>query len=174
MTYQKQRFEARIATEELIEKYFDPAVTLAKCRACPGFASTWSCPDFDFDPLDFWKGFSKFHLIVDRISNEGAASVAAAKDRLFAEKSLYDAEMLALEKERPGSCALAAQECAHCTKCARLAGKPCLHPEQMRYALESLGMLCVNLVKDQFGFDVLWSDGKSVPAYYLLVGGILE
>ena len=62
----------------------------------------------------------------------------------------------------------------HCTKCARLAGKPCLHPEQMRYALESLGMLCVNLVKDQFGFDVLWSDGKSVPAYYLLVGGILE
>ena len=44
----------------------------------------------------------------------------------------------------------------------------------MRYALESLGMLAVNLVKDQFGFDVLWSDGKSVPAYYLLVGGILE
>lgn len=42
MTYQKQRFEARIATEELIEKYFDPAVTLAKCRACRGFASTWS------------------------------------------------------------------------------------------------------------------------------------
>lgn len=110
MTYQKQRFEARIATEELIEKYFDPAVTLAKCRACRGFASTWSCPDFDFDPLDFWKGFSRFHLIVDRISNEGAASVAAAKDRLLAEKSLYDAEMLALEKERPGSCALAAQE----------------------------------------------------------------
>lgn len=80
---------------------------------------------------------------------------------VFWRKSPYTMpEMLALEKERPGSCALAAQECAHCTKCARLAGKPCLHPEQMRYALESLGMLAVNLVKDQFGFDVLWSDGQ--------------
>lgn len=40
MTYQKERFEARLTIEELIEKYFDPAVTLAKCRACQGFAST--------------------------------------------------------------------------------------------------------------------------------------
>lgn len=172
--YEKQRFEADIEIKEMIEKYFHPASTLAKCRACPGFASTWSCPEFDFDPLDFWKQFSKFHLIVDKVSNEGTASAADAQARLSAEKIYYDAEMLSLEQKHPGSRALVAQECVHCAKCARQAGKPCVHPQRMRYALESLGMLAVDLVKAQFGFDVLWSDGESIPEYYLLVGGILK
>lgn len=74
----------------------------------------------------------------------------------------------------PGSKALAAQECTLCKKCARLSGHPCVHPDKMRYALESLGMLAVKMVKDCFGFDILWSDGTSIPEYYLLVGGILE
>ena len=40
-------------------------------------------------------------------------------------------------------------------------------------SLESLGMLAVKMVPDCFGFDILWSDGKSIPQYYLLVGGLL-
>ena len=39
--------------------------------------------------------------------------------------------------------ALAAQECTLCKKCVRLSGHPCVHPDKMRYALESLGMLAV-------------------------------
>ena len=81
--------------------------------------------------------------------------------------------MLALEATWPGSMSLAAQECNLCKKCARLVGKPCVHPDSMRYALESLGMLAVKMVPDCFGFDILWSDGKSIPQYYLLVGGLL-
>ncbi len=38
MTYQKQRFEARIATEELIEKYFDPCCDPGKMSCLP-----WLC-----------------------------------------------------------------------------------------------------------------------------------
>lgn len=174
MNYEKERFEANVEISEMIEKYFNPAMTLAKCRACPGYGSTWSCPSLNFDPLDFWKQFTTFHLIVDKVSNDGAASPAEAQKRLFTEKSLYDAEMLSLEAGHPGSRALAAQECVYCAKCARQAGRPCIHPDKMRYALESLGMLAVDLVRDQLGIDVLWSDGQSIPAYYLLIGGILE
>lgn len=144
MIYQKKRFETYIAMDELLAKYYDFDRTLAKCRACPGFSAAWSCPEFDFCPKDFWKQFTRLHLIVDKISNQGASS----------------------PKE--------AQECVHCNKCARLAGKPCIHPERMRYALESLGIIAVDLVKDQFGFEILWSDGTNIPSYYLLVGGILE
>lgn len=174
MNYNKERFETYVDTMEMLEKYFDPEVTLNKCRECSGFAKTWSCPDFDFDVKDFWKDFTRFHFIVDRVSSEGVSNVSEAQQRLFDEKRLYDEEMLTLEKKVPGGVALAAQECIKCKKCARLIGKPCIHPDVMRYALESTGMLAVNLVRDKFGFEVLWSDGESIPEYYLLVGGVLE
>lgn len=173
MTYQKQRFETYIGIGEMLEKYFDYKATSAKCRACPGFASTWSCPEFDFSPEDYWKDFLLFHLIVEKVYNQGSCSPDEAQERLSIEKALFNAKMLLKETQFPGSTALVAQECIHCKRCARLMNKPCTHPEIMRYALESLGMLAVNLVKDKFGFELLWSDGKSIPEYYLLVGGIL-
>ena len=171
--YEKKRFETILSVDELIEKYYDFSTTFRKCSQCPGFAGTWSCPDFTFDPLEYWKQFTHFHFIVDRVSNEGATTPREAQDRLFAEKKVYDKEMLELEATSPGSRSLAAQECCLCKKCARAAGIPCLHPEAMRYALESLGMLAVRMVPDCFGFDVLWSDGASVPEYYILAGGLL-
>ena len=171
--YKKERFEAYLPMEEMIKKYYDFDTTFGKCSQCSGFEGTWSCPGFDFDPLEYWKQFSALRLIVDRISNEGCATVEEAQQRLFDEKKKYDAEMLALEATWPGSMSLAAQECNLCKKCARLVGMPCVHPDSMRYALESLGMLAVKMVPDCFGFDILWSDGKSIPQYYLLVGGLL-
>ncbi|HKM28758.1 MAG TPA: DUF2284 domain-containing protein [Anaerovoracaceae bacterium] len=169
-----ERFETYVDVKEMLEKYYDRSTTLAKCKGCPGFALTWTCPEFDFDPADFWKQYSQFHFIVDRVFTNGTSSFEEARERLYSEKPFYDEEMRSLEKETPGATALAAQECVKCKKCARLAGIGCIHPEVMRYALESTGMLAVNLVKDKFGFDVLWSDGTSIPEYYLLVGGVLE
>ena len=43
----------------------------------------------------------------------------------------------------------------------------------MRYGLESIGILAVKLVEDKFGFSAKWSDGVSIPDYYLLVGGVI-
>ncbi len=172
--YYKERFETYLDVDEMLDKYYNYDETYRKCSQCPGFGETWACPDFNFDPKDYWLQFSRFHFIVDRISNEGASTVAEAQDRLFSEKKIHDEEMLAMEEVCPGSKALAAQECTLCKKCARLSGHPCVHPDKMRYALESLGMLAVKMVKDCFGFDILWSDGTSIPEYYLLVGGILE
>ena len=172
--YNKERFETYLDIDEMIKKYYHYDVTYERCSKCSGFAGTWACPGFDFDPKEYWQQFSRLHFIVDRISNEDAQTVEEAQQRLFAEKRLYDDEMLTLEGILPGSKALAAQECVQCKKCARLSGHPCVHPDKMRYALESLGMLAVNMVKDCFGFEILWSDGTSIPEYYLLVGGVLE
>ena len=92
---------------------------------------------------------------------------------LFAEKERYDKEMRNMEALYPGSYGMAAQECQACKKCARLSDHPCVHPEIMRYALEALGCFPVQMVKDKLGFDILWSDGTSIPEYYLLVAGVL-
>lgn len=174
INYRKERFEVYLDMQETIEKYYDYSLTYSRCSECSGFAGTWACPGFDFEPKEYWQQFSQLHFIVDRISNEGTSSVDEAQNRLFAEKKLYDEEMLEIEKGIEGSKALAAQECTQCKKCARLNGHPCLHPDKMRYAVESLGLLAVKMVPDCFGFDILWSDGTSIPDYYLLVGGVLE
>lgn len=81
--------------------------------------------------------------------------------------------MLALEATWPGSMSLAAQECNLCKSAPVLsAGLAFIRiPCAMRW--NPWAMLAVKMVPDCFGFDILWSDGKSIPQYYLLVGGLL-
>lgn len=171
--YKIERFETYIPIGELMGMYFDFQLTHAKCSQCPGYRKTWSCPDFDFDPVGFWESFSTLHLIVDRVSSADLSTAEEAQNRLFAEKTRFDAQMRELEKQTPGSYGLAAQECVACKRCARLFGLPCVHPEIMRYGLESIGILAIKLVEDKFGFSAQWSDGVSVPDYYLLIGGLI-
>lgn len=168
-----ERFETVISVHELLENYFDFQLTHSKCRQCSGYKKTLSCPDFDFEPIVFWQSFSKLHLIVDRVSCASAKNPEEAQHRLSTEKARFDAEMRELEKANPKSYGLAAQECVACKICARLKGQPCVHPEIMRYGLESIGILAVKLAEDKFGFPVQWSDGTSVPDYYLLIGGVI-
>lgn len=172
--YTVTRFETELTMEELLSEYFDFNKTHELCKACSGYSQTWACPPFDFEPEDFLRQFSAFHLIVDRIDNSNAKDVDEAQEWLFTEKDRYDSEMLELEKNTPGSYGMAAQECVQCKKCARLSGHPCVHPDKMRYSLESIGAFPVKLVRDKFGFDILWSDGESIPEYYLLVAGLLK
>ena len=171
--YKVDRFETLIPIEELLRDYFDFSDTLSKCRECSGYGKTWSCPELDFDPEEFLRRFSTFRLIVDRVFNDGTASPAEAEERLFAEKRRYDKDMREIEAAIPGSYGLAAQECIECGTCGRQFGKPCVHPEIMRFGLEAIGCFPVKLVKDKCGFDILWSDGTSIPEYYLLVAGVL-
>ena len=62
-----QRFETYIPVSELLKCYFDFHLTRSKCSQCSGYQKIWSCPDFDFEPVDFWLSFSRLHLIVDRV-----------------------------------------------------------------------------------------------------------
>lgn len=172
--YQKQRFIKEITINDFLSRYFDGERILQKCRECPGFSKTWSCPEFDFAPQDYWKQFSVYQVICEKISMAGVKSPREAEERLYLEKPIFNREMLELEKQVPGSKALYAEECDECRTCARLSGKPCRFPEIMRYSIESLGGCGVEMVSDLFGFDVLWSDGTSIPEYYVLLGGLLK
>lgn len=172
--YEKERFTEKIAIEDFMNRYFDEERFLKKCRECPGFSKTWACPQFDFAPEDYWKQFSVYQIICDRISMEGVKSPEEAKERLFREKPFFNKEMLKLEKDTPGSRALLPGSCKACKSCARLLGEDCRFPEIMRPSIEALGGCGVKMVSDLFGFDVLWSDGKSIPLYYIMLGGLLK
>lgn len=172
--YEKRRFTGEISIADFLNQYFDKERILQKCRECSGFAKTWSCPEFDFAPEDYWKQFSTYQVICDQISMEGVTSPREAEERLYSEKPAFNREMLELEHAVLGSRALYAEECDECKTCARLTGEPCRFPEIMRYSIESLGGCGVKLVSELFGFDVLWSDGKTIPDYYILLGGLLK
>lgn len=174
MRYKIERFTAEIKIKHFIEEYFEGKIILQKCRECSGFAKTWSCPDFDFDTANYWRKFNTYQVICDRISMEDLQNPEEAQQRLYSEKSRFNKEMLSLEKAYPFSEALYAEECDQCNVCARLSGNPCRFPEIMRYSIESLGGCGVKLVESLFGFKVLWSDGISAPAYYILLGGLLK
>ena len=171
--YKVERHEAYIAIDELMRDYFDFGITHSKCQECSGYKKTWACPNFDFEPEAFLRSFSGLNLIVDRVYNSGAETACIAQERLFSEKKRFDREMRELEKENPGSYGMAAQECVACKKCVRLSGHPCIHPDIMRYGPEAIGIIAAKLVPDKFGFPLLWSDGVSIPEYYVLCAGIL-
>lgn len=172
--YTLERFETYISIDELMENYFDFGITHEKCKQCSGYKGTWACPAFDFDPAEWVRQFSRLHFIVDKVPNTGTTTVEEAQNRLFAEKTPFDTEMRELEAALPGSYGMAAQECVACTKCARLSGHPCVHPDIMRYGPESIGILVAKTVREKFGFDLQWSDGTSIPEYYVLAAGVFE
>ncbi|MBR6472907.1 MAG: hypothetical protein IKS99_04145 [Firmicutes bacterium] len=171
--YTITRYETDVPMDEFIKVYFNYEETHKLCQACPGYSGTWACPPFDFDPKDHLSQFSTFHMIVDKIDNSNATSAEEAQEWLFSELDRFNRNLLDIESHIPGSRAMAAQECQYCKKCARQSGIPCIHPELMRYSLESIGAFPVKLVHDKLGFDILWSDGESIPEYYLMVAGVL-
>lgn len=171
--YTVKRYEKLIGMDVLMEKYYNFEDTHSKCKECPGYCTTWSCPEFDFAPEDFWGRFKSLRFIVDVIDNSNASTVEEAQDWLFTEKHRYDKELREMEADVPGSYGMAAQECQECTRCARLSGHACVHPDRMRYGLEALGMLPTEMVPGEFGFPIVWSDGESVPDYYVLAAGVL-
>lgn len=172
--YTLERFETYISIDELMENYFDFETTHGKCSQCSGYKGTWACPTFDFDPAQWVRQFSRLHFIVDRVPCADCSTVEEAQDRLFAEKTPFDAEMRQIEAGIPGSYGMAAQECVACKTCARLSGHPCVHPDIMRYGPESIGLLAVKMIREKFGFEVQWSDGTSIPDYYVLAAGVFE
>ena len=173
MAEKKESFKIELTVDEFLSNYFDPELTDSRCRACSGYAQTWSCPGFDFSLRDYWKQFSTYTIYVERLYTGDAATAEEAEEKLHREKPVFNKKMLELEKSCGGK-AVYAQECEECSRCARLDGKPCRFPGIMRYSIESLGGNAAKLIEDKLGFELLWSQNGSIPEYYLLIGGILQ
>ena len=148
------------------------------CLTCPNAGRYWSCPPYDFDPMDIWAGYGGLLLYVRRITFR--------KDRLFPlERRAFEQQdlpkikadmnraLLDLEAQTPGSLALFPGRCEWCTSCARGEGQPCRFPERMRYSIESLGGDCGGAFERYFGETLQWAQGDRLPERLLFLGGLL-
>ena len=170
-----ETYEKEIKVADYIEGYVCVEEFLEMCKACENYDRKWSCPSYDFDPIeDYWKKFETLRVVGKKMFLEEGEKenwqelVGQIQDTLTAE--LYEREM-----EFPGSQSLSAGSCRICGQnhCARKNGEPCRFPDKLRYSIESLGgnvgLTCTKLL----GVPLQWMEEGKVPDYFVLVGGLL-
>jgi len=153
------------------------------CGLCPNHGKLWSCPPFSFSPQAVWAQYSTLLLqcrVIDVPEDLQTRSMSQqeindqSRSLLKPHKQAMLQEMLALEQQLPGSLALDAGSCDRCALCSRSEGLPCRYPEALRYSVEALGGDVCKALKLYFGKEILWGTEGYMPAYYILLGGLLK
>lgn len=170
-----ETYEKIIDVPAYIKGYVNVEEFLECCKVCQNYEKKWSCPPYDFDPVeDYWKKFDKLHVI-------GKKMILTEEDKnnwenLMAEVKKELTETLFLEEEKhPGSRSLSAGSCRICGEenCNKPLGKPCRFPDKMRYSIESLGGNVGLTASKLLGIELQWIEEGSIPDYFVLVGGLL-
>lgn len=186
---------AEIPMEEYLRDYVDVERFLGLCAQCSNYLNRWSCPPYDFDPLDYIKRFRTVKVVARKISpigdwqpdiqdenaqagpaytGEGAKSYEWVWQMMSSVKADLEAELFKEEDALPGSQLLSGGSCYKCAEgCTRPTGEPCRHPDLMRYSIEALGGDVEKIACDLLGSPLIWSGAGELPPYYMLVGGLL-
>ena len=173
--YSLEKFTKDIPVEEYIKGYVDVPKFVEYCKVCPNYNHKWSCPPYDFAPVDYWKKFNTLKLVCYKMTFENEDN-AEKLDVMYKVKSTMLEELLKMEDEIPNSITLSAGSCNNCgeNNCAKLSDKPCRFPKSMRFSIEALGGDVVKTAKDLFGIDIRWAEGEDTLPYLILMGGLLS
>lgn len=162
---------AEIDINSFLEKYADTERFLKSCSQCPNFNKRWSCPEYDFDAEAYWRSFAALEIYAEQLFTEGKSAGQAYGEYALKKREL-DEKLLKMEDG--GSVSLAAGSCARCTPCLREKGEPCVHPDLMRYSIESLGGNVVKIASELLGTEMKWGKDGQLPEYLFLIGGLLK
>lgn len=172
--YTVRNAEAEVSLDEYLGTCVDVPRFQTLCRPCPNFGHNWSCPPYDFDPMDIWRAYRRLRIVgrilIPTVPGQDTDAAMAA---VFREKDALLRELYTLEAAVPGSRALAAGRCQRCAVCARADGQPCRSPEALRYSLESLGADVMRTAEQYLGTSILWIRNGVVPERLVQVGGLL-
>ncbi|MBQ2888285.1 MAG: DUF2284 domain-containing protein [Firmicutes bacterium] len=172
--YITERMETVVGDyQEFLAECIDVPKFLACCQQCDNYNIKWSCPPFEFDPMDIWHKYNKLRLyaLVLRPSDEmGSAELVAA---LHSEKPGFDQRLSEMEAEHPGSLYLSGGSCALCSDCRRAQGQVCRYPDKLRYSIEALGGDVGKVCEKYFDKPILWVQDNKAPEYLMLIGGLL-
>ena len=183
--YHIQNFTAEVSVEEYVRDCINVAEFLECCKVCPNYQTVWSCPPYDFQPEDYWKQYRHFFIYGRKImfSKEMTQKKYTQEDLqeltdtvLKFEKQDIARELFAMEQQYEGSVSLSASYCQTCNRshCTRPEGKPCRHPDQMRYSIESLGGNVGLTITKYLHQELLWMTEGKLPEYFILVSGLLK
>ena len=172
-----------LRVSEWLEQYCHPEIFLPLCRDCPEYGKNWSCPPGVPDAKELVGGYRYAQIIGlkviydDRVRQAAAASPDREEELRretygAAKKKMLQA-LLALEQVIPGSLTIMAGRCELCGQCARMDGKTCRHPDQMRYSYSGLGFDLGRISEELLGMPLLWQNG-GLPEYNVAVAAFLH
>ena len=171
--YFVKSMERMVPIAEYLAACVDVEKFIGYCKACGNYGRRWSCPPFDFDPLNLWKLYQAIHIHASILTPMSGADMAVMMEGMKQEKEKLMDMLLGMERDTPGSLALSAGGCSLCSSCTRPKGKPCRRPEKMRYSIDALGGDISETMERYFQRPICWSRNGEVPDYLTLVGGLL-
>ena len=172
--YHIRELTAETTVPEFVAQFVHVEKFLPACRQCPRYNTRWTCPPFDFDPMDVWGGYTGLRLYARILDADGAGQpLDDATEALLREKRLYREKLRQWEQAAPGSQMLLAGTCDQCQVCEKSQGRPCHSPELLRYSIEALGGDVEGCLRHHFHMPVLWGKDGAAPDYLVLVGGLL-
>ena len=167
-----------ISGNELRRRYIDIPKFGAMCARCPHYGKCWTCPPYDFDPMEIWNRCETAELVALQIFPESPEDREwAARDvRSFLApyRTRLDEGLERMEAADPRSRRLNAGKCRLCRACAREEGAPCRFPGETRYSLESLGAAVGALAEEILHTPLRWGKDGQPPEYFVLVGALLR
>ncbi|MEF9921306.1 MAG: DUF2284 domain-containing protein [Anaerovoracaceae bacterium] len=169
-----ETFEKEIDVETYIEEYVNVEEFLKYCKQCENYNQLWSCPEYNFHPVEYWSQYDTFYVLGNKIFLTDDEKTDWEHWLSVAKSSMSDV-LYEKETHYPGSVSISAGSCQICgeNNCTKTIGEPCRFPDKMRYSIESLGGNVGLTVSKLLGIKLLWLDGDKVPDYFVLVGGLL-
>lgn len=168
--------------EELKNNFWDIEKFEGFCKQCRNYGKVWSCPPYDFSIEEYIDRYKYIYIVgVKIVFDEDTLSSINTKEKIssytnetlhFMKNKIMN-EMLKLEKLYPNSTSLSAGGCNLCENCSKLKNVQCIHPDLMRYSLESLGFDVGGVSSKLLNFELKWATETRLPDYFSLIAGIM-
>jgi predicted metal-binding protein len=144
--------------------------------SCPNYGRKWSCPPYSPSFAKFSKGYRTARVICYRMVLEPYVELkphSALRAANATLKAMIDGELRTHVKLGKG--VAGSGSCRACNPCGAKQEKKCKKPRRRVYSLEAMGVDVSQLVRETFGFDLLWLPrGGELPEYTCVVGATLS
>lgn len=177
MDYTARDYTASLPVADFIARFRDAERIAGYCRACPNYGRSWACPPFGFDLEEYLSGYATALIVATKITPAREGLPFSEAGRLIRpERVRHERLLLDMERRYGGRAFAYAGTCLYCPagECARIAGKPCRHPEWVRPSLEACGFDLCRTTGELLGIPLRWSGDGLLPEYLTLVSGFFH
>lgn len=183
----EEMFSTEVRTEPVpferwLKEYCKGEKFAKACAECPYYGKRWSCPPDMPSVRDYFSGMETVFCIGVKVMYSEAAIRESEKSPEREEEirtQTYEVvkkrmlrALLALETAFPGAKSIMAGGCLLCYRCAREYGRPCYHPDKMRYSYSGFGFDLGQIAAEVLGMPLLWRQG-GLPRYHVAIASIL-
>ena len=172
-----------LPTSQYIQEFRNPEKFISFCRQCERYNRCWACPPFEFNTDEYLSGYQQTYIIGTKIAFDTATRDSCTTleehktislQTIESVRKIIDPRLLTLEDEYSGSRAFYAGTCQLCPQnsCTRINGHPCLHPQEIRPSLESVGFDISKTTSELLHIELQWSNDAHLPEYLTLVSGL--